>query len=155
VNGTVKTGSPASFTIGVAPKGGSFSAAINLGCSGLPSGLSCSFSPSSVTPGANSSAVTLTISRTTSGSLRKTGPLLALWLGMPFGIVLMRSKRGRMALLLLALGLIAGMFACGGGGGGSGFSSQPSASTTGATVTVTGTSGALAHSTAAQIVVGQ
>jgi hypothetical protein len=155
VNGTVKTGQPASFTINVAPKGGDFNAAVSLGCNGLPAGLSCSFSLSSVTPGANSSAVTLTISRTTIGSMRRGNPFFALWLGLPFGVVLIRGKRRRLALLLLAIGLVVAMFACGGGGGGSGFSPQPTTSTSAATVTVTGTSEALSHSAAAQIVVGQ
>jgi hypothetical protein len=155
VSGTVKTGSPASFTIDVTPKGGSFTAAINLGCGGLPSGYSCSFSPSAVTPGANASSVTLTISRTALGSLRRANPFLALWLGLPFGLVLMKGKRRRLVLLLTALGLVAAMFACGGGGGGSGFTSQPSGSTGSAAVTVTGTSGALSHSTTAVVNMGQ
>lgn len=155
VNDAVSTGKPATFAIAVTPQMGSFNAAINLSCSGLPAGLGCSFASASVTPGATASSVTLSISKTTSGSLRSGSPYLALWLSLPFGVVLLgrrNSRRRRAILLLIALGLIAGMFACGGGGS-SGFSQQTPPSSSNVTVTITGTSGTLSHSTAATVTV--
>ncbi len=46
-----------------------FASAVNLGCSGLPAGVTCSFSPASVTPPANGSASsTLTVSASSSAT---------------------------------------------------------------------------------------
>lgn len=59
---SVKHGQSVKFTITVSPVGGAFSSSVGLTCSGLPSGASCGFSPSSVTPGANGATSTLTVS---------------------------------------------------------------------------------------------
>jgi subtilisin family serine protease len=62
---TVNSGSSAAYTVTVSPLGGSFSSSVGLSCSsGLPKGTTCSFSPSSVTPGSTSATSHLTISTT-------------------------------------------------------------------------------------------
>jgi hypothetical protein len=61
---TVTAGHPATFTATATANGGAFSSPITLGCSGLPAGASCAFSPSTVTPGSTSAQSTLTISTT-------------------------------------------------------------------------------------------
>ncbi|HEU4416264.1 MAG TPA: choice-of-anchor D domain-containing protein [Candidatus Angelobacter sp.] len=58
---SVKAGSSAAYTTTVSALGGTFSNAVSLSCSGLPTGAACSFSPASVTPGAGSAASSLTI----------------------------------------------------------------------------------------------
>jgi hypothetical protein len=67
---SVKHGQSAKFTVSVAPLGGAFGPAVALGCSGLPSGASCSFSPSSLTPGASgaTSAMTVSVGKTPRGN---------------------------------------------------------------------------------------
>jgi hypothetical protein len=59
---SVKHGQSVKFTITVSPLGGTFSSAVALSCSGLPSGASCSFSPSSVTPGDRGATSVMTVS---------------------------------------------------------------------------------------------
>jgi len=62
---TLTAGTSTSYTISVSALNG-FSAAVALSCSaGLPTGGSCSFNPTSVTPGASPVTSTLTISTTT------------------------------------------------------------------------------------------
>ena len=61
---SVGVGSSVTYTVSVAPATGNFLSAVNLSCSGLPLGASCSFDPASVTPqGATVSSV-MTISTT-------------------------------------------------------------------------------------------
>ena len=50
---TVTAGQAAHYQVSVTPQSGAFANAITLGCSGLPQGASCTFSPGTVTPGAN------------------------------------------------------------------------------------------------------
>lgn len=71
---TVAAGSQGSVTLTVAPVDG-FSAAVSFACSGLPSGATCSFSPSTVTPSGGSSATTtLTIAAAASDAALQTRP---------------------------------------------------------------------------------
>jgi hypothetical protein len=58
---TVGAGGTASFTFSVAPVGAAFSGAINLACSGAPSGSTCTVTPSTVTPGSSSATATVTV----------------------------------------------------------------------------------------------
>jgi hypothetical protein len=60
----VKHGQSVKFTITVSPLGGAFSSAVALSCSGLPTGGSCSFSPSSVTPGDHGATSVMTVNTT-------------------------------------------------------------------------------------------
>jgi hypothetical protein len=61
---SVKHGQSVKFTVTVNSVGGSFTSAVGLSCSGLPSGASCSFSPSGVTPGERGATSVMTISMT-------------------------------------------------------------------------------------------
>jgi Abnormal spindle-like microcephaly-assoc'd, ASPM-SPD-2-Hydin len=63
---TVSAGGSASYTVTVTPSGG-FNQAVSLACSAPPPGVSCSFSPGSVTPN-GSSAVTSTVTVATTAS---------------------------------------------------------------------------------------
>lgn len=58
---TINPGSAGTLKVTVTPQAGSFNSAVSLACSGLPSSLSCSFSPATVTPGAAASSSTLTV----------------------------------------------------------------------------------------------
>jgi hypothetical protein len=68
---TVARGTPATFTITVNPAMGPvFNRSVSLACGSLPTGVSCSFSPGTVTPGASPANSTLTVDT----SLRSVGP---------------------------------------------------------------------------------
>jgi hypothetical protein len=152
---TVQAGNAATYTVNVAPVGGIFSNAVTLTCSGAPANAACSISPSSVTPGSNTVAATVTIRTAASSSAairpKRQQPMLAMWLsglGL-FGILLTGSKRGRnqrAALLLLAL-LIAPMLFMSACAGGTGIAPQTTNVAPGTyQMTVTGASGADQHS---------
>lgn len=126
-------GSTADYTVSVTPTGG-FSGTVALDCSGLTAGVSCSFSPASLTVGGTSAATSiLTVSTTASGTALPTGksrPILpfglrirplGLWtlllLGL-CGLIAVRRARGRWALAFgAAIALLLGaliMPGCGG-----------------------------------------
>jgi parallel beta-helix repeat protein len=58
---TVKHAQSVKFSISLNPVGGTFNSSVALACSGLPTGATCSFSPSSVIPGTNGASATLTL----------------------------------------------------------------------------------------------
>ncbi|MGH9521369.1 MAG: FG-GAP repeat domain-containing protein [Terriglobales bacterium] len=64
--GTATAAMPASTTVTVTPQNG-FAGAVTLGCTGLPAGTSCTFSPATVTPSGAAATSTLTISVTMTG----------------------------------------------------------------------------------------
>jgi hypothetical protein len=166
---TVNRGQSATYTVTVSPQFGSFDNAVSLSCSNLPSLSSCSFSASSLTPGASDGTSTLTVSTTAPSAflvppldLRDDPPLYALWLGMPglalLGLTLVGpapNKNLRFWLLLgVLISLLALQMACGGGGGGTTQFAPPSTpgTPTGTfTITITGTSGSLQRSTTASL----
>jgi Subtilase family/Abnormal spindle-like microcephaly-assoc'd, ASPM-SPD-2-Hydin len=61
---TVTAGQSGHYQVSVTPQSGPFANAVVLGCSGLPQGASCTFSPGTVTPGANAAQVALTVTTT-------------------------------------------------------------------------------------------
>jgi hypothetical protein len=153
------------LTVAPAPTSSSFSGAVTLSCSsGLPAGAQCIFSPSTpITMTASSSAaVVMSISTPTTASLQRPGnrnPIfLAMWLALP-GIVVVcgtvggasRRQRGMLGAIALILGLL--LTSCGGGtsvaGGGGGSGHQP----TKYTVTISGVSGSLTHTTTVDLMV--
>lgn len=157
---TVNPGGTATTSVVLSPSGAGggssgFTGTVDLTCSNLPAGVTCSFSNSSVslTPGA-AQTVMLTVTATslaaaTSTARLKAAPLpgdsrrpVQLAFAGVLGLALLGLGRKRkyfpsrwMAVLLLVGGLMAatGLTACGGGGGGGTPVTQ--------TVTVTGTSG--------------
>jgi N-acetylneuraminic acid mutarotase len=148
---SINSGSQGNLTLTVTPQNG-FNSAVTFACSGLPSGATCSFSPSSVTPTGSAAITTeLTIAASASASAARPArnPFLpAAGLALAGCLLVFTRRRAlRLWLILLAAIAIFGAFtACGGGGsngGGGGGGIQP----TTATVTVTATSGNLQQST--------
>ncbi len=164
---TINAGATATYALTVSSVGGSFLQAVALSCSGLPAQASCTFSPSTVTPGSGHGTVTLTIS--TAASEAQLLPvhsshnhaMLAVWFQLQgmglFGMVLAGSKsrsRKFRALILLAL-VVAGLLFMSGCAGGTGIGPQKASGTTSTpttttsttyTITVTGTAGSVQHS---------
>jgi hypothetical protein len=164
---SVSPGSTASYAISVAPQGGAgFTNSVSLACSGLPSEATCSFSPATVTPGSSSANSTLTISTTAPSALfpvslprGPTAPIPALWLGMLFLLAVLAAlakRSGRklgsgLASCALLICLAAPVVSC--GGGGSSAPQNPGTSAGTYSVTVTGTSNQLQHSTTISLTV--
>jgi hypothetical protein len=152
---TVKAGSTATYSLTISPLGGSFASAVRLTCGDLPAKTSCTFSPSTLTPGANSAASTLAITTTRSTTqsaalaTAPTAPMYVAWiqlpafvmLGMLFAVPKGSAKKRAVVLLTLALTLMLGC-------GGTGIVPVPKPGTPPGTytVTITGTSGGLQHS---------
>jgi N-acetylneuraminic acid mutarotase len=146
---TVNSGSSGAVTVTVTPEYG-FNSAVSFGCSGLPSGTSCSFSPATVTPSGGANASTrLTVSASATAALhRSRGPFFPeAALAVAFFCFGWRKRR-RLRILLLLTAMAAGLSlldACGGGGSSS--SGPPPVQPVTSTVTVTATSGALQQTT--------
>ncbi len=121
---TIPTGQSGRFTVTAKPHSGSFNNPISLSCSGVPSSLSCSFSPVAITPGSGTANSTLTISAASATGMnlpqrRKAIPIYAGWL-LPFGIAGLAfggsaRRRGVQILAVLAVvGIGIGSVSCGG-----------------------------------------
>ena len=150
---TVAPGGSTSFNITVNSSGGTFSNAVALTVSGLPTGATGSFSPASVTPGSESASSTLTVQ--TGTSTQQTAQNSAWPLAAPalaaLGLFFIPGKRRRRwitlgMLLLASLGTLTALSGCGGG-----FRFGQPAQTY--TLTITGTSGNDTHSTTVQLTV--
>jgi hypothetical protein len=83
---TVTAGQSASYTVTVTPEEGAFNSSVSLSCSELPSKCTASFSPESVTPGANAVTSTLTLTTQASSAVGAMfGPIilvLSLWFSL-------------------------------------------------------------------------
>jgi hypothetical protein len=151
---TVQPGGSAQYSITVTAQNGSFSSAVTLAASGLPSGATASFSQASITPGSSSASSTLTIQTAkTYATLTNRGspwPLAAPALAVIGMFFLPGKKRRRWitlaVLMLVSLGAFSALTACGGGFG----MIAPAASYN---ITVTGTSGAIQQTTTVQLTV--
>jgi sugar lactone lactonase YvrE len=159
---TVTPGGTATYDLVIGPKTGTtFPATITLSVIGFPSGATATLTPTSLASGAGSTNVTLTVQvpsqtawlRHNSFLASELSPLMLGMLFLPFAGHIRRSggKRNLFALmLLLALvgATLVGLSGCG---------SKPSGflgnSQTSYTLTVTGTSGALTHSTTLNLTV--
>ena len=86
---TISSGGSGSVKVTATPQSGAFDKAIALTCSGLPQGLSCSFSPASITPGSSAVSSILAISATTSVAADhrdRSRSVPAIWL-LGFGLL--------------------------------------------------------------------
>jgi hypothetical protein len=121
---TILAGQSGRFTITASTQSGAFASPISLTCANLPSILSCSFSPASVTPGSGSVNSTLTITAASAGAnlqQRSTrGWIFTGWI-MPFGIVglafvspFRRRHITRILVVLVAVGGGLILTSCGG-----------------------------------------
>ena len=163
---TVQPGGTATYTLPMSPSGGTtFPSAVTLAATGLPTGFTSSFSPSSLPAGSSATNVALTIQVPLTAMLERSRqpgrglPLVALSLLMlPLAGGIKRSSKwfrrlALIAVLLTAVGGLASLTGCGGGGsggsGGGGGGSQVQAYN----ISVTATSGALAHSTTVTLTV--
>jgi hypothetical protein len=164
----VTAGQTATYTLAITPLGpGGFTNSISMACSGLPASATCSFSPSTVTPGATATTVTLNIStKTRLAYLRPLRHFYALALPLAgllliFGGVLVEGSRRSKVLLAAAfttiLGLSLSLIACGGGSSGNNIPPPPpppQGTPAGSySVTVTASSGPLAHNTSVSLAV--
>ena len=175
-SGIASAGAPAMATVTITPQN-SFSQAVTLSCGGLPSGASCTFSPSSVTPKGGAATSALSISVTASGStplgaLRMRGQsvgrggsvtatsnvalslanLLALMAGGSLLVGYFRGKlpvfcAGRVRVLCLLVPVCAACFVLLVGCAGTTNTQPVTPNTQTVTIAVTGTSGALTNST--------
>lgn len=163
---TVSAGASATFTITATASGG-FNQAVSFTCGALPTGASCSFSPSSITPGTNPATAMLTVA-TTAHSLvapgwRRNPPgghrhpwIMGLLLGGAASLFAVRKRVAGsrlpvvLAIAILLFGALA-TGACGGGSSGSGGSVATPAGTY--TVLITGSPAVGASSLANPLIV--
>jgi uncharacterized protein (TIGR03118 family) len=154
---TVPHGGSANLMVGAAAVGG-FNGQISLSCS-APAGLTCAFNPTMISPGSSTSSSTLTIAAAStpppSGYSSLQGAMLLLpGLGI-FGTVLTVRKRkpltskGILRVSAFCLVLFVTLVAVGCGGSSKSMSPPPAQ----VNVMVTGTSGALTHSSAVSITI--
>jgi uncharacterized protein (TIGR03118 family) len=148
---TVRRGGSSTLTINASTSGG-FNSPISLACSGQPTGVSCSFSPATITPGGSAATSTLTIS-VGSGYMPLLGAVAGPFLGMGLlGLAFGAGKQGQpakarrtgiwgMGSVVLMLGLLLAAVGC--GSNSSSHTTPPGAQS----MMVVGTSGAISHST--------
>jgi Bacterial Ig-like domain (group 3)/MBG domain (YGX type)/FG-GAP-like repeat len=146
----IPPGAAANYNIVVSSVNAPFTSPVTMSASGLPPGATSTFSPAGVTPGAAGANTTFIVSVPQQTAALHTGRLgtagLALLL-LPF--VWSRRSRGRphrLLLWLVALASLGAVTGCGVGG----YFSQPQQTYT---ITVTGTSGTLVHSTTVTLTV--
>lgn len=95
-----------------------FTDSVWLSCSGLPAGLSCSFSPQAISPGLPASMLTISKIPSNSAYLHTSGnstpnlafTFLAVWWGCPWCF-----RKGRLVGLFFAFSSLLFLFGCGGG----------------------------------------
>jgi photosystem II stability/assembly factor-like uncharacterized protein len=159
---TVTAGQPATYTITITPSGG-FNTAVNFACSGLPAQTSCTFNPTSVIPNGAAASTTLTITTTARGAASPATNLGAglitggsfFALALVFGLTDKKRRLHVLCMGLVVAGLLGAMVACGGGGGNPSPTPTPISGTPAGTfnVTVSATSGSIAHSSVITLVV--
>jgi hypothetical protein len=133
---TIQTGGSGDVTVTATPASGAFNDAIALTCSGLPKGLTCSFSPASVTPGSGAVNSVLTVAAastfTAAAQRDRSHALFATWMfsfGL-FGLTLIGKVQRKRILAVLGACIVAAMIvgasSCGAGTGSAASTVSPS-----------------------------
>jgi uncharacterized protein (TIGR03118 family) len=163
---TITAGNPANFNVTLGGLNG-FNSTVNLSCSGQPVGTSCNFAPAMVSPASGGTATSmLTISTSANPYHPQAVKAGALGMFVPFsllgflGMVLAntRSRRGnkknnllRVAAGAFGLSMLLALLLT---ANGCGYSAPPNGTQPGTTtLMITGTSGALSHSTSVTLTV--
>ncbi|MBI3646844.1 MAG: hypothetical protein HY233_12895, partial [Acidobacteriales bacterium] len=155
---TVNAGASATQTITIRPNPAPWNSAVTFACSGLPALTTCTFNPTSVTPGNSNAASSLTVATTGPNAAmiwQPSASLLATWLGFgSLGLFVAaigtprRKRVARVVLGLLVFGVVTlTLVNCGG-------SSARGGTPAGTyTITVTATSGGVSHPATFQLTV--
>jgi hypothetical protein len=148
---TIPPGAAAEFKISVKPGSLPFANPVVMSAMNLPAGATYSFNPTKVTPGTSGDNSLLTISvprkRARSSGLTFPGTESIVLIVLPFISVRRPRRMSRQILVILRLFVssLALLNGCGGG-----FFNQPQETYT---VTVTGTSGSLTHTTSVTLTI--
>jgi hypothetical protein len=165
---TASPGGQAVYTFTMTPPTGTtFAGPISFSVTGLPTGATAAFTPATVPAGAGTTTVTMTVTLAASAALRPAeklfpekrfpGGALPIALGLillPFAGRLRRTARGltgTVCLLVIGLGLAAGLTSCGGSGGSGGGGSEGTPETY--ILTVTASAGPLSNVSTVELVV--
>lgn len=153
-SGTESGSTPATATVTVTPSNG-FTNTVSFACSGLPSGLSCSFSPSTVKPAGAAVTTALSISGTLSAQsisdpVHPAVPLTLCGFGLGLLVLARAAKYGRFFTSISMLVFAFALTALGGCG-----SSNKKNHTQSATVTINATGGTTSQSTTYALTVNQ
>jgi hypothetical protein len=152
-NVTISKGGSGTLNLSLTSRS-SFGGDVSMSCAGLPAGMSCSFSPSTVALRNSSAPVTVTFSGgTQQAGLKSANANLLYAASLPaFGTVLIGfgsfvRRNRKLMLVLLALCMIFLIAGCGGGSMSKSSTSGSPLSSTGSAVTIVATSGSVQHST--------
>jgi hypothetical protein len=146
----IPPGASASYNIVVSSVNAPFTNLVTMTASNLPSGATYTYTPATVTPGAAGANTAFTVSvpkQSAALHTERLGPTVLALLALP--LAWSRRSRGRLHRLLLWLVALASLGAVTGCGAGGYFSQTEQTYT----ITVTGTSGSLVHSTTVTLTV--
>jgi hypothetical protein len=155
---TVSRGGATTISVGASAVGG-FNNAITLSCSGLPAGVSCTFSPDTITPGTNSATSVLTLSVSQGYTpiamwLPFSGiGLFGLALAMPEGDTKSKKRLLRGTAVIGAVALIAILLLMATGCGSYSANHMNNMNNGSLNFLITGTSGTITHSTQVSLMV--
>jgi hypothetical protein len=148
----VTAGSQGTVSLTVTPENG-FNSTVSFACSGLPTGSSCSFNPSTIVPSGGSISTVMTISTSLQSADSRPyrgSPFGAAVLG--FAICVFGWKRRRLQqtiLVAMLFGGLATVYGCGGAQAPTGSRTNPVTST----VTVSATSSSIQQTTSISLTV--
>jgi Bacterial Ig-like domain (group 3)/MBG domain (YGX type) len=148
----IPPGASATYTIVVSSENGPFTNSVTMSATNLPPGATYTFSPAAVTPGAAGANTTFTVSVPPQSSMasrgRRLGPVAFALLLLPFACLKRYRRRPQRLLLWMLVALVS--FGAVSGCGEGGYFSQTEQTYT---ITVTGTSGNLVHTTTVTLTV--